>query len=146
MEKMVAGFGFCDMNYEYVMQKLINKQEDFLDEKTHQYTLEQYLEVKSNYVIPYGIEKGIDEAWLWACKENVLKDDFDHLTTDEFRYLLTEIFIRMVQKGAKLEDYSDSNFDMTKVNNNDLSYIDDLVDFIIKNPQYGEDGNGFWFV
>ena len=87
----------------------------------------------------------IDEAWLWAFKEGVLKE-FDHLTTDEFRYLLTEIFIQMVQKGAKLEDYSDSNFDMTKVDNNDLSYINDLVDFIIRNPQYGQDGNGFWFV
>lgn len=133
------------MNYEYLMSRLLDKQEDFLDEKTHQYTLERYLEVKSNYVIPFGIEEGIDEAWLWAFKEGVLKE-FDHLTTDEFRYLLTEIFIQMVQKGAKLEDYSDSNFDMTKVDNNDLSYINDLVDFIIRNPQYGQDGNGFWFV
>ena len=133
------------MHYKSIMDKLTYKDEDFLDEKTKKYTLERYLEVRSNYVIPFGLEKGVYEAWLWAFKKMVFTD-FDHLTTDEFRYLLTEIFIRMVQKGAKLEDYSNSNFDMTKVNNDDMSYIDDLVDFIIKNPQYGEDGNGFWFV
>ena len=135
------------MNYEYVIQKLVDKQEDFFDEAVNQYTLKKYLEISSNYIIPFGIENGVDETWIWAFKENVLKS-FDNLTIDEFRYLLTEIFIRMVQKGGKLEDYSDSNLsDMVKkVNDNDLSYIDELVDFIIKNPKYGEDGNGFWFV
>ena len=149
MEKMVAGFGFCDMNYEYVMQKLTYKDEDFLDEKTKKYTLERYLEVRSNYVIPFGLEKGVYEAWLWAFKKMVFTD-FDHLSTNEFRYLLTEIFIRMVQKGGKLvdnnlqENREHHQFE-EKMKKGDLSYIDDLVDFMIKNPNYGEEGGGVWF-
>ena len=149
MEKIGGDFGFCDMNYEYLMKKLVDIQEDFLDEELNQFTLERYLEVRSNYVIPFGIEKGVDEAWLWAFKRGVFTD-FDHLSTDEFRYLLTEIFIRMVQKGGKLvdnnlrENREHHQFE-EKMKKGDLSYIDDLVDFMIKNPDYGEDGGGFWF-
>ena len=149
MVKMVADFGFCDMNYEYLINKIIQKEDYMFDDVSQIYTLEKYIESASNHIIPYGIEEGIDEEWIWAFKESIFSD-FNDLTTDEFRYLLTEIFIRMVQKGGKLvdnnlqENREHHQFE-EKMKKGDLSYIDDLVDFMIKNPDYGEDGGGFWF-
>ena len=108
----------------------------------------------ADYIDKISNETTFDEVWVWRLFSRLSHNsgakgipDFKTPFSDtELRYLLKEIFKQIVQKGGKLEDYSDSNFDMTKVNNNDLSYIDDLVDFMIKNPQYGQDGNGFWFV
>ena len=50
MEKIGGDFGFCNMNYEYLMKRLVNIHESFLDEELNQYTLERYLEVSKRRV------------------------------------------------------------------------------------------------
>ena len=133
------------INTDQIFAKLRNKD-------MYYYDLADYIDKKSNEIT-------FDEVWVWRIFDQLsdktgtvgIPSFIVPFSDEELSYLLKEIFIQIIQKGGKLvdnnlqENREHHQFE-EKMKKGDLSYIDDLVDFLIKNPHYGENGGGFWFL
>ena len=131
------------VNMETIFSKLDN-------ENKYYKNLSDYIDKMSNEIF-------FDEVWVWRIliQLSTIAGNsspwFNNLTIKETSYLLKEICLQIVKKGGKLvdnnlhENREHHQFE-EKMKKGDLSYIDDLVDFLIKNPHYGENGGGFWFL
>ena len=111
-------------------------------QKTNYYeSIDQFIDFESNEIL-------MDDVWLWRSKEGVV-EKLSGCSNQDIRKMLCLIIEQIFLKGGFPIDVDSglaepllSEIEGLSVNEKAAK----LAHFQMDNPDYGEDGNGIWFV